>query len=128
MLKTICASVILFCYVVIGVLNSVESVYTKPVSHNYVHSLTCQLKNYLRLDCFDACNGEQQMHQYASHPDQKLFIVSSLSLDLHFMPCCNFSIYTAPQLPNLITHFSGCLSQGISKNLFSPPDSFPFES
>ena len=25
----------------------------------YVHSLECQRHNYLRLDCFERCNGEQ---------------------------------------------------------------------
>lgn len=28
-------------------------------AHPYVHSPACQQRNYLRLDCFEHCNGEQ---------------------------------------------------------------------
>lgn len=28
-------------------------------AHPYVHSVECQRQNYLRLDCFDDCNGQQ---------------------------------------------------------------------
>lgn len=28
-------------------------------AHPYAHSAECQRQNYLRLDCFDACNGQQ---------------------------------------------------------------------
>jgi hypothetical protein len=29
-------------------------------AHPYVHSQHCQQQNYLRLDCFEHCNGRQQ--------------------------------------------------------------------
>ena len=29
-------------------------------AHPYRHSADCQLKNYLRLDCFETCNGAPQ--------------------------------------------------------------------
>ena len=29
-------------------------------AHPYVHSADCQQHNYLRLDCFERCNGDQR--------------------------------------------------------------------
>lgn len=33
---------------------------TFSIEHPYVHSRHCQQQNYLRLDCFEQCNGRQQ--------------------------------------------------------------------
>ncbi|RZK98368.1 MAG: hypothetical protein EOO62_26610, partial [Hymenobacter sp.] len=33
-------------------------------AHPYVHSAACQQHNYLRLDCFEHCNGDQpELHR-----------------------------------------------------------------
>ena len=37
-------------------------------AHPYVHSQECQRHNYLRLDCFEHCNGDQ--HTAQQHPSR----------------------------------------------------------
>jgi hypothetical protein len=53
-------------YLLTGVLGGAWVVATRAdapsAQHPYVHSVLCQTHNYLRLDCFDQCNGEQPGH------------------------------------------------------------------
>lgn len=53
-------------------------------AHPYVHSAECQRHNYLRLDCFDTCNGDQQAVQ-AQHKTEKTaqLLAAAKSIDLH---------------------------------------------
>ena len=53
-------------------------------AHPYVHSAECQHRNYLRLDCFDTCNGDQQAVQ-AQHKAEKSaqLPAAGKSIDLH---------------------------------------------
>ncbi|AHJ99160.1 hypothetical protein [Hymenobacter swuensis] len=53
-------------------------------AHPYVHSAECQHRNYLRLDCFDTCNGDQQAVQ-AQHKAEKSpqLLAAGKSIDLH---------------------------------------------
>jgi len=55
-------------------------------AHPYVHSAECQHQNYLRLDCFDTCNGDQQAVQ-AQHKTEKSaqLLAAGKSIDLHFL-------------------------------------------
>ena len=126
MMKSLLASFILFCYVFIGTFNSIGSVYKKPVTRIYVHSLTCQLKNYLALDCFDACNGTQQIQAFAQHAAQKDFIISTLSLDLHCMVSVLYNFKTEAVIERFITVMAGPPAIGINETVYSPPDSFSF--
>ena len=53
-------------------------------AHPYVHSVTCQPQNYLRLDCFGTCNGDQHALDKATKPltpQQVLTMVKGI--DLH---------------------------------------------
>ncbi len=56
-------------------------------AHPYMHSAACQHENYLRLDCFDTCNGDQsavQAQPQKSTPAQLL--ASFKSIDVHYLP------------------------------------------
>ena len=56
-------------------------------AHPYVHNTACQHENYLRLDCFDTCNGDQsavQAQPKKSTPAQLL--ASFKSIDVHCLP------------------------------------------
>jgi hypothetical protein len=47
-----------------GVLVSRPAAPRYSAAHPYVHSAECQRAHYLRLDCFERCNGDQA----AAHP------------------------------------------------------------
>ncbi|KAA9338631.1 hypothetical protein F0P96_07350 [Hymenobacter busanensis] len=56
----------------------------RPPAKPYVHSNTCQRDNYLRLDCFDHCNGEQQALQKRVPLDSWQHVLTTVkSLDVH---------------------------------------------
>lgn len=63
---------------------SPESLYT--AAHPYVHSKDCQQRNYLRLDCFEHCNGDQHELRHRPLPTGTgLHYVAQLKgLDVHF--------------------------------------------
>ena len=57
-------------YLLTGVLGGAWATRTREeaptAARPFVHSVLCQTHNYLRLDCFDTCNGEtpgQALHQ-----------------------------------------------------------------
>ncbi|TGE15198.1 hypothetical protein [Hymenobacter elongatus] len=54
-------------------------------SNPYVHSSDCQQRNYLRLDCFDTCNGDQShLLRHDHHHETPQHLLSTLkALDLH---------------------------------------------
>ncbi|WP_345112553.1 hypothetical protein [Hymenobacter algoricola] len=53
-------------------------------SHPYVHSSTCQQQNYLRLDCFDTCNGDQtHLLQHKNKQTPQHLLSTLKALDLH---------------------------------------------
>ncbi len=57
------ALLLVFHYLLTVVLGGVWAMQARDeaptAAHPYVHSVLCQTHNYLRLDCFDSCNGEQ---------------------------------------------------------------------
>lgn len=57
------ALLLVFHYLLTGVLGGAWATVTRADApseqYPYVHSVLCQTHNYLRLDCFDHCNGEQ---------------------------------------------------------------------
>jgi hypothetical protein len=60
-------ALLLVChYLLTGVLGSAWATLAREpapsAQHPYVHSVLCQTHNYLRLDCFDQCNGDQPGH------------------------------------------------------------------
>ena len=53
-------------------------------AHPYQHSKQCQQENYLRLDCFEHCNGEQQARQLQLPEGDGLHFLAQLKgLDVH---------------------------------------------
>ena len=53
-------------------------------AHPYVHSLECQRRNYLHLDCFEHCNGEQQEAKVKLPTGTGLHFLARLKgLDVH---------------------------------------------
>lgn len=54
-------------------------------AHPYVHSKDCQQHNYLRLDCFERCNGDQHQLQRRLPTGTGLHYLAQLKgLDVHF--------------------------------------------
>lgn len=53
-------------------------------AHPYVHSKDCQQHNYLRLDCFEHCNGDQHTAQRKLPTGTGLHYLAQLKgLDVH---------------------------------------------
>lgn len=56
-------------------------------AHPYVHNVTCQHDNYLRLDCFDTCNGDQSaVEAQTKNTTPAQLLASAKSIDLHCLP------------------------------------------
>ena len=55
-------------------------------AHPYVHSTECQQHNYLRLDCFERCNGDQRAAHRPVPTGTGLHYLAQLKgLDVHFL-------------------------------------------
>ncbi|MCR5888607.1 hypothetical protein LRS06_12700 [Hymenobacter sp. J193] len=56
------------------------------VAHPYQHSAQCQQQHYLRLDCFERCNGSQKgWHPRTAH-DSPVHLLSLLKgIDTHVL-------------------------------------------
>jgi hypothetical protein len=53
-------------------------------AHPYVHSTDCQQHNYLRLDCFEQCNGDQHTVHHKVPTGTGLHYLAQLKgLDVH---------------------------------------------
>ncbi|NML65050.1 hypothetical protein HHL22_07510 [Hymenobacter sp. RP-2-7] len=67
MLRPLLTLLLLLNYLLVvgaGVLVSRPAAPRYTAAHPYVHSAECQRNHYLRLDCFERCNGDQA----AAHP------------------------------------------------------------
>lgn len=54
-------------------------------AHPYAHSPACQQRNYLRLDCFENCNGEQAATKAGLPAGTGLHFLAQLKgLDAHY--------------------------------------------
>ncbi|MGI4872817.1 MAG: hypothetical protein ACRYFX_16790 [Janthinobacterium lividum] len=58
---------------------------TFSAAHPYVHSPECQQHNYLRLDCFEQCNGDQHTAQKAPIGTGLHYLAQLKGLDVHFL-------------------------------------------
>jgi len=52
-------------------------------AHPYVHSAECQRSHYLRLDCFERCNGDQHAARQAPRPSAPHLLALLKGLDEH---------------------------------------------
>ncbi|MGI4832274.1 MAG: hypothetical protein ACRYFK_02320 [Janthinobacterium lividum] len=71
MLRPLLTLLLLLNYLLVvsaGVLVSRPPAPRYSAAHPYVHSAECQRSHYLRLDCFERCNGDQHTaHQAPRH-------------------------------------------------------------
>ncbi|MCC2548356.1 hypothetical protein LJY25_18060 [Hymenobacter sp. BT175] len=52
--------------------------------HAYTHSTDCQQRSYLRVDCFDTCNGQQYaVKKHPDRPSTQQILHSLKGVDLH---------------------------------------------
>ncbi len=105
------------------VLLSVNWLLNKPVlsaANPYVHAENCQEHNYLALDCFDKCNGDNSWKQSGKDVPQKETIVL---LAAHIQPPV-FHFETLPFCINSDLEFPAFkvpYYSGISTSNFPPP-------
>ncbi|SES88160.1 hypothetical protein [Hymenobacter actinosclerus] len=65
-------------------------------AHPYVHSAACQHENYLRLDCFDTCNGDQSAVQAQTRRTTTAqLLAAAKSIDLHCLSEMPLRLQTA---------------------------------
>jgi len=74
-------------------------------AHPYVHSAACQQHNYLRLDCFERCNGDQRTAHRAVPTGTGLHYLAQLKgLDVHFAAAAVAAIAPPLRWAGLVRH------------------------
>ena len=64
---------------------------------DYVHRHDCQQLNYLRVSCFDSCNGVQYtLKKTGERPPLTQLLSSLKGLDFHCLPETAAAVLTAP--------------------------------
>ena len=92
-------------------------------AHPYVHSKDCQQKHYLRLDCFDQCNGDQHaLQKRPSHPSPQQLLSMAKGIDLH---CLSEEVAVQPIFLSLEsvapTAEKGGKCTGFQADFYPPP-------
>lgn len=54
-------------------------------AHPYVHSRQCQQQHYLRLDCFEQCNGDQPKIRHQPTGTGLHYLAQLKGLDVHLL-------------------------------------------
>ena len=67
----------------VGVLASQPAAPRYTAAHPYVHSADCQRHNYLRLDCFEHCNGDQHEARQVPVKSSQHMLAQLKGLDEH---------------------------------------------
>ena len=92
-------------------------------AHPYVHSAQCQQQHYLRLDCFDHCNGDQDVVQKRTARQNAQHLLSVIkSIDAH----CLAATVTLPQVKfsfakPLAVELVPTIPAGIQAEIYAPP-------
>jgi hypothetical protein len=74
-------------------------------AHPYVHSKECQQHNYLRLDCFERCNGDQRVvHRPVPTGTGLHYLAQLKGLDVHFATVPVWAIAPPKQWASLVRH------------------------
>jgi len=74
-------------------------------AHPYVHSKECQQHNYLRLDCFERCNGDQTAAHRPVPTGTGLHYLAQLKgLDAHFVAAAVAAIVPPLRWSALVRH------------------------
>ncbi|HEX8349625.1 MAG TPA: hypothetical protein VF598_06675 [Hymenobacter sp.] len=92
-------------------------------AHPYKHSKECQQHNYLRLDCFGTCNGDQHAvdgktpREAAQH-----LLLTAKAVDSHYLPEV-VALGLGFTLPSRIQalHYAADTSAGLSREIDAPP-------
>ncbi|RYU84344.1 hypothetical protein [Hymenobacter persicinus] len=92
-------------------------------AHPYVHSHACQQQNYLRLDCFGTCNGDQHaLDKQQKAPTSQQLLTMSKGIDLH---CLTTPILISRprfgRLPLVAAELVQPLATGFGTRLDFPP-------
>ncbi len=102
MLRTLLTWLLLLNYLLVVGVGLLVSRPPEPLftaAHPYVHSKECQQRNYLRLDCFERCNGDQhEVHHKLPTGTGLHYLAQLKGLDVHF---------PAPSLAALLTPARG---------------------
>ncbi|MFD1468145.1 hypothetical protein ACFQ48_07915 [Hymenobacter caeli] len=87
MLRALLAVLLLANYLLVvgaGLVASRPEVPRFSAAHPYVHSPECQQRNYLHLDCFEQCNGDQATARVKWPAGTGLHFLAQLKgLDVH---------------------------------------------
>ena len=90
------------------------------VTNPYVHSETCQQHNYLALDCFDKCNGDNFWKKASKDsPEQEVIFILAVHLQtrVFHLETIAFSVSSNQEFPaKKKLSISGFASQ-----IFPPP-------
>ena len=94
-------------------------------AHPYVHSKECQQHNYLRLDCFEHCNGDQpEVHHRLPTGTGLHYLAQLKGLDVH-CPTGLLEPLAAPARPwRAAPRWARALVQlpaGITRRDYPPP-------
>ena len=88
MLRTLLTWLLLLNYLLVVGVGLLVSRPPEPLftaAHPYVHSKECQQRNYLRLDCFERCNGDQhEVHRKLPTGTGLHYLAQLKGLDVHF--------------------------------------------
>lgn len=87
MLRPLLTLLLLLNYLLVvgaGVLVSRPAAPRYSAAHPYVHSAECQRTHYLRLDCFERCNGDQHAAHSAPRPSAPHLLALLKGLDEHY--------------------------------------------
>ncbi|MDO7887872.1 hypothetical protein [Hymenobacter cheonanensis] len=88
MLRALLTWLLLLNYLLVvgaGLLVSRPSEPLFTAAHPYVHSKDCQQHNYLRLDCFERCNGDQhEVHHKLPTGTGLHYLAQLKGLDVHY--------------------------------------------
>jgi hypothetical protein len=106
-----------------GLVNRPEALrYT--AAHPYVHSAKCQQQYYLQLDCFDRCNGDQQVGQKRTAGENAQHLLSvSKGVDAHCLteeatalPAARFLL-----VKTLASELAQSIPAGVQATVYAPP-------
>ncbi len=90
----------------------------------YVHSHDCQLRNALRVGCFDDCNGVQYtVRKNGERPPLQQLLTSLKGLDAHCLPDARVA-FAAPVFPRAEPRRAArvaAVPTGHRGQIYSPP-------
>ena len=99
MLRTLLTWLLLLNYLLVVGVGLLVSRPAEPLftaAHPYVHSKTCQQQHYLRLDCFERCNGDQhEVHRKLPTGTGLHYLAQLKGLDVH-CPATTVAVAAAP--------------------------------